>query len=124
MRLTGASGTCSRARRREIPEDMHKKHGFSTLGGPDRATKQMIFGINAARLYGLRLKAAENTPMPTYSADRLAKLKVEYELAAKDPRICITAASERADECAKRARDASAPADCSAAGSGQPNIVG
>jgi hypothetical protein len=72
-------------RRLEIPEDMQKKYGFSALGGPDSATKQMIFGANAARLYGLRLKAAENTPMPVYSADRLAKLKVQYELAAKDP---------------------------------------
>ena len=32
----------------------------------------MIFGTNAA-------------PMPAYSADRLAKLKGEYELAAKEP---------------------------------------
>jgi uncharacterized protein len=44
----------------------------------------MIFGTNAARLYGLKLKAAE-APMPAYSADRLAKLKGEYELAAKEP---------------------------------------
>src|SRR5262245_50363509 len=72
-------------RRLEIPEDMQKKYGFAALGGADGTTKQMIFGSNAARLYGLKLRAAENTPMPAYSQDRLAKLKAEYELAAKDP---------------------------------------
>ncbi len=45
----------------------------------------MIFGTNAARLYRVNLKAAHNAPMPTYSEDRLAKLKREYELAAKEP---------------------------------------
>jgi hypothetical protein len=45
----------------------------------------MILGTNAARLYRLNLKAAENTPMPAYSDDRLAKLKGEYELAAREP---------------------------------------
>jgi predicted TIM-barrel fold metal-dependent hydrolase len=72
-------------RRLEIPEELQKKHGFPALGAADSATKQMIFGINAARLYGLRLRAAQNAPMPAYSADRLAKLKVDYELAAREP---------------------------------------
>ena len=72
-------------RRLEIPEDMRKKYGFPALGGPDSATKQMIFGINSTRLYGLKLKSAANTPMPEYSEDRLAKLKAEYEFAAKAP---------------------------------------
>ena len=45
----------------------------------------MIFGSNAARLYRLNLKATENKAMPSYSADRLAALKSEYELAAKEP---------------------------------------
>jgi uncharacterized protein len=45
----------------------------------------MIFGGNAARLYRLKLRAAENKPMPAYSEDRLAKLKGEYELAAREP---------------------------------------
>jgi uncharacterized protein len=71
-------------RRIEIPEDMQKKYGFAPLGGADSAVKQMIFGSNAARLYGLKLKAAE-APMPAYSADRLAALKRDYEHAAKDP---------------------------------------
>ncbi len=71
-------------RRLEIPDDMQKKYGFPALGDANSATKQMIFGTNAARLYGLKLKAAE-APLPAYSADRLAKLKGEYELAAKEP---------------------------------------
>src|SRR5579864_6393744 len=72
-------------RRLEIPEDMQKKYGFPALGGANSATKQMIFGINSARLYGLNLKAADNTPMPAYSKDRLAALKAEYEGSAKAP---------------------------------------
>jgi len=72
-------------RRLEIPEDMQLKYGFPALGDANSATKQMIFGSNAARLYRLKLKAAENTPMPAYSEDRLAKLKGEYELAAREP---------------------------------------
>jgi hypothetical protein len=71
-------------RRLEIPEDMQKKYGFPTLGGADSATKQLIFGANAARLYRINLKAADKR-MPAYSEDRLASLKSEYELAAKDP---------------------------------------
>jgi uncharacterized protein len=72
-------------RRLEIPEDMQKKYGFPALGGANSATKQMIFGTNAARLYRVNLKAADNTPLPAYSEDRLAKLKAEYELSAKEP---------------------------------------
>jgi len=72
-------------RRLEIPDDMQKKHGFAALGGANSATKQMIFGTNAARLYHLNLKAADNSPMPAYSEDRLAQLKNEYELAAIGP---------------------------------------
>src|SRR5262249_30058193 len=68
-----------------IPEEMQKKYGFPALGGANSATKQMIFGSNAARLYGVKLKAAENTRMPAYSEDRLTKLKGEYELAAREP---------------------------------------
>jgi len=72
-------------RRLEIPDDMRKKYGFQALGGPNSATKQLIFGGNAARLYGINLKATDNAPMPAYSDDRLAKLKSEYALAAKEP---------------------------------------
>jgi len=41
--------------------------------------------MNSARLYRLNLKAADASPMPAYSADRLAQLKKEYEFAAKEP---------------------------------------
>jgi hypothetical protein len=64
---------------------MQKKYGFPALGGANGVTKQMIFGTNAARLYRLNLKAASRTPLPAYSEDRLAKLKAEYEVAAKEP---------------------------------------
>jgi uncharacterized protein len=72
-------------RRLEIPEDMQKKYGFAPLGGANSGVKQLIFGINATRLYKINLKAAENTTMPAYSEDRLASLKKQYELAAKEP---------------------------------------
>ncbi len=72
-------------RRLEIPEDMQKKHGFAALGGPNSATKQLIFGANAARLYRINLKATDNRPMPAYSEDQLARLKSEYALAAREP---------------------------------------
>src|SRR6266852_3066143 len=72
-------------RRLEIPEDMQKKYGFAPLGGADSATKQLIFGGNAARMYKINLKAADNIRMPTFSEDRLGALKSEYELAAKEP---------------------------------------
>jgi uncharacterized protein len=72
-------------RRLEIPEDMQKKYGFAALGGPDSLTKQKIFGLNSAQLYRIKLKAADNAPMPPYSSDQLAHLKSEYELAAKEP---------------------------------------
>jgi len=72
-------------RRLEIPDDMRKKYGFASLGGANSATKQLIFGANSARLYGLNLKTAENKPLPAYSEDRLASLKNEYELAAREP---------------------------------------
>jgi uncharacterized protein len=72
-------------RRLEIPEDMRKKYGFPALGGPNSATKQLIFGGNSVRLYGLNLKAAENRPMPAYSEDRLAQLRAEYEQTAREP---------------------------------------
>jgi hypothetical protein len=65
---------------------MQKKYGFGALGDANGVTKQMIFGGNAARLYRLRLKAAENaTPLPAYSADRLAQLKSAYEAGAREP---------------------------------------
>ena len=40
-------------RRFEIPEAMQKKYGFSPLGPADGNIRQMIFGQNSARLYGV-----------------------------------------------------------------------
>jgi uncharacterized protein len=72
-------------RRLEIPEDMQKKYGFAPLGDANGPVKQMILGGNAARLYRLNLRATDNAPLPAYSADRLAAVKREYELASREP---------------------------------------
>jgi hypothetical protein len=72
-------------RRLEIPEDMRKKYGFALLDDANSATKQLIFGGNATKFYKIRLKAADNTKMPAFSEDRIASLKNEYALAAKEP---------------------------------------
>jgi uncharacterized protein len=40
-------------RRLEIPEDIQKKYGYGPLGPADGPTKRAIFGVNAARLFGL-----------------------------------------------------------------------
>ena len=60
-------------------------YGFAPLGDANSATKQLIFGGNATKFYKIRLKAADNTRMPAFSADRLAALKNEYALAAEGP---------------------------------------
>jgi len=72
-------------RRLEIPDDMQKKYGFAALGDANSATKQQIFSGNAARMYNIALKKAENTRMPAFSEDRFAALKKEYTLAAREP---------------------------------------
>ena len=51
----------------------------------DRGAASARNPCNAARMYRLNLKAAENIRMPTFSEDRLAALKSQYELAAKEP---------------------------------------
>jgi predicted TIM-barrel fold metal-dependent hydrolase len=62
-------------RRLEIPEDMQKKYGFPKLGDANSLTKQAIFGLNSARLYGLDLRTAANQPpMPSFSEDRIGQL--------------------------------------------------
>jgi uncharacterized protein len=43
-------------RRLEIPEPLQKQHGFTPLGVADGEVKNMIFGENSARLYGLNPK--------------------------------------------------------------------
>ena len=71
-------------RRLEIPEDMQKKYGFAALGDANSATKQQIFSGNAARMYNIPVKKADNTRMPAFSEDRFAALKKDYALAAAE----------------------------------------
>jgi hypothetical protein len=68
----------------EIPEDMQKKYGFAPLGDANSASMQ-IFAGNATRFYKIKLRAADNTRMPAFSEDRLAALKNEYAMVAKEP---------------------------------------
>jgi len=72
-------------RRLEIPEDMQKKYGFPAMGGPNSLTKQAIFGLNSARIYGLGMDSAEMTPFPDYSEDKIAELSREYHAMGNGP---------------------------------------
>ncbi len=66
-------------RRLEIPEDMRKKHKFAQLGPADGEVKNMIFGLNSARLYNLPLRSAQER----LSEDKFAQIKNEYRMAGK-----------------------------------------
>jgi hypothetical protein len=66
-------------RRLEIPEDMQKKHGFAPLGPANGPVKNMIFGLNSARLYNLNLRT-EYQPL---TRDKFAQIKEEYRLAGQ-----------------------------------------
>src|SRR5438034_1357559 len=61
-------------RRIEIPEDMQKKYGFAPLGGANSGVKQLIFGINATRLYRISQRAA----LGEITRDKIAAIKAEY----------------------------------------------
>src|SRR3989441_5973313 len=61
-------------RRLEIPEEMARKHGFASLGPADGLVKSAIFGGNAARLYGLHVKAV----LGDIRNDQVAAIKAEY----------------------------------------------
>lgn len=61
-------------RRLEIPDTMTRQHGFAALGPADGLVKSAIFGGNAARLYGLHLKAA----LGAITSDTIAALRTEY----------------------------------------------
>jgi predicted TIM-barrel fold metal-dependent hydrolase len=61
-------------RRLEIPEDMQKKHGFAPLGPADGLVKTAILSGNAARLYGIDVRAAQGA-LP---GDRIAAIRAEY----------------------------------------------
>src|SRR5262249_15725624 len=86
-------------RRLEIPENMQEKYCFFALGGPESGIKQMIFGTNAACLYGLRLKAAREHADAGLLGGPVGQ--VEGPVRARDKRSvesALTAMSERADE--------------------------
>jgi len=61
-------------RRLEIPEEMQREHGFAPLGPADGIVKSAIFGGNAARLYGLHVKAV----LGEIGNDQVAAIKAQY----------------------------------------------
>ena len=66
-------------RRLEVPEDMQKKYGLPALGGENSLTKQAIFGLNSARIYGTGLNEATNMPdMPSFSEDKIGQLAAKF----------------------------------------------
>jgi len=58
-------------RRFEIPEALLEKHGYAPL---TRAVKEQIFGLNAARVFGVDVNAKRNE-LP---ADYLSRIKMAY----------------------------------------------
>jgi uncharacterized protein len=59
-------------RRFDIPEDMQKQYAFAPLGDANSTTKQLIFAGNAIQPYKIRLKAADNTRMPSRRSNQTA----------------------------------------------------
>ena len=73
-------------RRLEVPEDMQKKYKLPSLGGPNSLTKQAIFGLNSARIYGLSMNEATNMPdLPNFSEDKIAGLAAKFREAGGGP---------------------------------------
>ena len=62
-------------RRMEIPEELQKRYGFTPLGDGMSATKNAIFGLNSAKLYGF---TEEETTVSHYANDRLAEYRAKY----------------------------------------------
>jgi hypothetical protein len=56
---------------------MRKAHGFAPLGAADGPVKSAVFGLNAARLYRLNLRA----DLGRFGADTMAAIKAEYAAA-------------------------------------------
>lgn len=73
-------------RRLEVPEDMQEKYGLPSLGGADSLTKQAIFGLNSARIYGLNMDSATNMPvLPDFSEDRIGQLAADFRETGDGP---------------------------------------
>ena len=54
-------------------------YGLPTLGGENSLTKQAIFGLNSARIYGLGLNEATNLPdLPNFSEDKIGQLAAKF----------------------------------------------
>ncbi|WP_394693978.1 amidohydrolase family protein [Hyphobacterium sp.] len=62
-------------RRIEVAEDLQERFGLPALGASTGATKQQIFGLNSANIYGF--SAAERT-VAHYAGDRLSQHKADY----------------------------------------------
>ena len=68
------------------PEDMQKKYKLPALGGPNSLTKQAIFGLNSARIYGLSMNEAKNMPiLPAFSEDKIAGLAAQFRESGGGP---------------------------------------
>ena len=65
-------------RRFEIPQALIDKHGYAPLG---RAVKEQIFGLNAARLFGVDVSAKRNE----IPKDYLSRMKMAYLDEGADP---------------------------------------
>ncbi|HET9232625.1 MAG TPA: amidohydrolase family protein, partial [Candidatus Eisenbacteria bacterium] len=61
-------------RRMEIPENLQKKFGFTSLGDADGPVKRKILGENAARLYGIDVAKT----VAALDADKLATARTAY----------------------------------------------
>jgi uncharacterized protein len=71
-------------RRLEIPEDLQERFGFTPLGPAASYVKRAIFGLNAARVYGVE-QTAELTPVSADFKDQLGQLKAEYREQGPQP---------------------------------------
>ena len=63
------------------PEELQQKHGFGPLGPANGATKNAIFGLDAARLYNVPLtmdKAAVDLDRAAITADKIQEMRAEY----------------------------------------------
>lgn len=64
-------GQIERLRRLKMPEELIKKYGYPELTD---AIKEQIFGLNAAKLFGIDVKAKRQA----IKADKLSQLKQQY----------------------------------------------
>ena len=67
-------------RRIEVPAELQDRLELEPLGPPTGDVKSAIFGINAARQYGVELDP-QGRPLEHYAGDQIARLKAEYHAA-------------------------------------------